>query len=338
MRYPMKKLTNNTSTSNASLITRPVVVCLLAGICCLLWGSAFPCVKIGYRMFHVETQQTASQILFAGCRFFLAGLLVLLFALIQRKDRQRTPLLPRSATTWKRILILSFFQTVTQYFFFYIGLAHTNGAKASIIEGMNVFICILIASLLFHQERITLRKGIGCLIGFAGVVLINMQGSCISSGMTLTGEGFILISTVCYAFSSAVMKQYTREEDPILLSGWQFLAGGIILMLLGILSGGTIRFDGHLSALAMLLYLAFISAGAYSLWSILLKYNPVSRVSVYGFMNPVFGFILSCLLLTDSSQTIGWISLASLLLVCIGIYIVNRVPVSRNQTSGQELS
>ena len=54
---------------------KTVVVWFGALLCCLLWGSAFPCIKIGYRLFEVDAADTASQILFAGCRFTLAGIL-----------------------------------------------------------------------------------------------------------------------------------------------------------------------------------------------------------------------------------------------------------------------
>lgn len=75
----------------------------------------------------------------------------------------------------------------------------------------------------------------------------------------------------------------------------------------------------------MLVYLAMISAVAYSLWGILLKYNPISRVAVFGFMNPVIGVILSAIVL-DEKDTLGVTSVIALILVCIGIYIVNRAP------------
>ena len=87
---------------------------------------------------------------------------------------------------------------------------------------------------------------------------------------------------------------------------------------------------GHLSgftlpAFAMLFYLAVISAVAYSLWGLLLKYNPISKVAVFGFMNPVIGVLLSAVLLNEK-DSLGFSSIAALVLVCIGIYIVNKAP------------
>lgn len=321
-------------TQKKSLITKPLMVCLLAGICCLLWGSAFPCVKIGYQLFHIDSLDTYSQLLFAGCRFTLSGILVLVFAFFQNlwmekntsiksgNNKTKTILLPRRSITWKRILILCLFQTVIQYFFFYIGLAHTSGVKASIIVGTNVFVSILTASLIFQMERLTLSKILGCIVGFAGVVLVNLGSGGLNLSMNLTGEGFIFLSTFAYAFSSVLIKKYSQEESPVLLSGWQFFIGGILLMMVGFLLGGRIQLATP-SQTAILLYLAFISAGAYTLWGILIKYNPVSQVSVYGFMNPVFGVILSWLLLKDSSQTLGVQSILALIFVCGGIYVVN---------------
>ncbi len=78
------------------------------------------------------------------------------------------------------------------------------------------------------------------------------------------------------------------------------------------------------SAVLLLLYLALVSAVAYSLWGILLKYNPVSRITVFGFMNPVIGVVLSALLLNESNQAFSVYGLVSLILVCLGIWLVNR--------------
>lgn len=213
------------------------------------------------------------------------------------------------------------FQTVIQYFFFYVGLAHTTGVKGSIVEASNVFLAIVISSLAFKQERLEGKKVIGCLIGFAGVVLINLNGGSIG-GFNFLGDGFIFISAIAYALSSVMIKKYSQSENPVMISGYQFAAGGAVMIFAGILAGG--RFGAFSPACAgILLYMAFISAAAYTLWGILLKYNPVSRVSIFGFMNPVFGVILSALFLGEGSA-FGAKGVAALILVCAGIFIVNK--------------
>ncbi len=296
---------------------KTIVVWLGALLCCALWGSAFPCIKIGYRLFDIASGDVAAQILFAGCRFTLAGVLALAIG----SALNREWLVPKRRS-YGRIAKLALLQTVAQYIFFYVGLANTTGVKASIIEGVNVFIAILVASLLFHQEKLSAAKILGCVIGFAGVVLVNSSGGGLDLGFHFTGEGFIFLSTIAYAFSSVFLKRYSKEDNPVLLSGWQFVFGGLVMIVCGLLAGGRLS-EWSIAGVLMLLYMAVISAVAYSLWGILLKYNPVSKVAVFGFMNPVFGVILSAILLHEG-DSIGVMCLVSLALVCAGIYIVNR--------------
>lgn len=299
-------------------MTKTVVVWLGALLCCALWGSAFPCIKIGYQLFEIPSDATATQILFAGCRFTLAGILAIIIGSVLNHKI----LIPKQGS-WEKIAKLCMLQTVAQYLFFYIGLANTSGVKASIIEGVNVFISILVASLIFRQEKLTARKMFGCIIGFAGVILVNITGG-IDMAFTFTGDGFIVFSTIAYAFSSVMIKRYSQEENPVTLSGYQFVLGGLIMVVCGLLMGGRLTVISG-AGIAMLLYLAVISAVAYSMWGVLLKYNPVSRVTVFGFMNPVFGVILSAVFLKES-DSVGVVCILALILVCAGIYIVNRAP------------
>lgn len=299
-------------------MTKTVVVWLGALLCCALWGSAFPCIKIGYQLFEIPSDATATQILFAGCRFTLAGILAIIIGSVLN----HRILIPKQGS-WGKITKLCMLQTVAQYLFFYIGLANTSGVKASIIEGVNIFISILVASLIFRQEKLTARKMLGCIIGFAGVILVNITGG-IDMAFTFTGDGFIVFSTIAYAFSSVMIKRYSQEENPVTLSGYQFVLGGLIMVVCGLLMGGRLTVISG-AGIAMLLYLAVISAVAYSMWGVLLKYNPVSRVTVFGFMNPVFGVILSAIFLRESGS-IGVVCILALVLVCAGIYIVNRTP------------
>ena len=299
---------------NKKLLTKTPVVCGLAIICCLLWGSAFPCIKIGYKMFHIASADASSQLLFAGCRFFLAGVLVLLLGTSGNFKLKKTEI-PMAMT-------LAVFQTILQYVFFYMGLAHATGVKSSIINGANSFLVIIIASLIFHQEKLTGPKILGCIIGFAGVVLVNLGGAGLDMSFHWNGEFFILISTVSAACSSAFIKKFSTKANPVLLSGWQFMMGGTVLIIMGKLMGGKFQFEG-IAPMFLLLYMACISAVAYTLWSVLLAWNDVSKVAIFGFVNPLCSVILSALMLGEVKQAFNIGSLIALILVCTGIYIVN---------------
>ena len=293
------------------------MVVLLASICCILWGSAIPAIKTGYRLLEVESSDTASQIVFAGIRFALAGLLVLLFGTI----REKKIMLPEKSMI-RYIVPVCLAQTLVQYFFFYIGVAHTSGVKGAIITGLGNFIAILLSCLAFRSERMTGRKIAGCVLGFAGVVVINLMGNSLDMGFKLTGEGFILIAQLSYGISTVLINLFSRKVSPVVLSGTQFTMGGIVLTLIGVGMGGHL---GNVTAggVAIIFYLAMVSAVAYTLWSVLLAWNDVSKVAIFGFVNPLCSVILSALMLGEVKQAFNIGSLIALILVCTGIYIVN---------------
>ncbi|MDE5755216.1 MAG: DMT family transporter [Oscillospiraceae bacterium] len=298
-------------------LTNTGIVAAIALFCCILWGSAFSGVKVGYAEMQILSDDWASQMLFAGIRFFFAGVMALFVGSITEKKL----LIPEKKTI-PAIGVVSLFQTILQYFFYYIGLAHTTGVKASVLVSANVFAAILIAGAV-KQEQLTIRKLVGCAVGFSGIVLVNCfsESAEMNWSLNFLGDGFILFCTIASGCSSVCMKKYTaRGENPVLLSGWQFAFGGLVMALAGIIAGGSLHLTGK--AVLILGYLAFVSACAYSLWAVLLKYNPVSKVTVFGFLNPVCGVIISSIILHERG-IFNWQGITALILVCAGIIVVN---------------
>ncbi len=362
-------------------------VLLLAGLCCFLWGSATPAIKTGYRLFGIEAGDTPSILLFAGVRFFMAGLLVILFYSLQKHHFVR----PAKGSA-PALFSLAATQTAGQYLFFYIGLSYASGVHGAIITGTNVFFSIVVASLVFHYEVLSFRKLFGCLLGFAGIVMVNLAGAGgeSGSGVSFMGEGFVLIAQLFYAFSGALVKKYSKEFDVVMLSAvWMHLdelqrrkampnvavlvrnggvmimslrhgpvppgrrmfevsaeetialaqplglrctLGGLALAAVGAAMGGSLLGAVDYTAYVLLLYMGGLSAVAYTLWGILLKHNPVSRVTIFGFMNPMFGVILSAIFLGESAQALNGTTLAALVLVCLGIYVVNGGKMASEKT------
>ena len=304
---------------NQVLWSNTAVAFVTALFCCVLWGSATPAIKIAYRLFGIATDDTASRLMLSGARFMIAGLMIILFASLMRKKI----LLPKK-TSVGRIALLSMFQTVGQYYFFFMALANTTGVRGSIINALGNFLAILFAAYIFRMEKMTLQKWIGCIIGFAGIVLILGGGEAIMAGdkISASGEGAMIVADIFYALSGCCIKIFSKDEDPVVLSAYQFLMGGAILYLFGIVMGGSLVFSG-VSCVGNLIYMGFISAGAYTLWGILLKYNPVSKISIMGFLNPVMGVLLSALFLGENKEAFSIVGIGSLVLVAMGIYVVN---------------
>ena len=112
----------------------------------------------------------------------------------------------------------------------------------------------------------------------------------------------------------------------MIVTGYQLLIGGFILIVFGLIGGGKLQVTST-SAFMLFLYLALLSSIAFSLWTTLFKYNPVSKVSIFNFLTPIFGTILSALILSEDVFNLKNIS--ALILVCFGIYIVNK-PKQKN--------
>lgn len=303
------------------LATTPGLV-LGCTFACLLWGSAFPCIKIGYSLFGIASTDVASIIAFAGARFLISGALVAVGMSIAR----RHPFVP-ARRDWPCAIKLSVFQTILQYLLFYIGLSRCSGVTSSIIEASSTFIVVLLAAYAFRTERMTGAKVLGCILGFAGVLIVNLSGHTGGLSFRLDGEGLVFLSTFAAGMSSNLCKRYSADHDPVLLSGWQFAIGGAAMLAAGVAAGGRIApapGANPAAAIALLVYMGFISAAAYSVWSATIAANDVSRVAVFGFVNPIFGVILSAILLGETDVLSPALAVVSLVLVCAGIVIVNR--------------
>lgn len=290
------------------------VMVALAVLATFLWGSAFPSVKLGYQIFQIQGDDIGSKLLFAGIRFAAAGLMVL--AVLGAQSRQKP--LPEKGT-FKQLLALGILQTAIQYYFFYVGLAHTTGAKGSIINSFTAFFPVLLVPFFFKNDRLSVKKILGCAVGLSGIVLINMQGGSLG-GFAWNGEGFIVLAALSQSLASIYSKKLAQSMNVMLIAGYQLLLGGGLLLIFGYAGNGTLKFQS--SGLLLLLYMAVLSAVAFSVWTWLLSHYQVSSISIYNLLIPVFGTLLSGLLLKENVFTA--VNMASIILVCGGIVAVNR--------------
>ena len=286
---------------------------LFALICAFLWGCGYSVVKSGYAMWNVAADDVPAKILFAGIRFLLAGAMVLGWSRLTRRDVRDSAKLPGT-------LVMALFQTVLQYAFLYIALAHMTGSASSVLNQLGAFLLVLLLPLSDKSERMTHSKAAGCILGFAGLILINIDG--LHFSFSLEGEGCIILSSITSAIGYVINRKLAkRGYDPILLTGRQQLIGGGVLTLLGLIMGGRILPNG-IGGVLIILYLAFSIAAAYVIWSVLLASNPVSDVTIYKFATPVFGVLNSAVILGEDIFNLR--TIVSLAAVAGGILLVNR--------------
>lgn len=308
-------ITSTPPTDSTPFFSRPRNVVLVATLCCLLWGSAYPAIKGGYALLGIAREDTGAQLVFAGYRFVLAGLLLL--ALAHAMGRKVFALGVRQ---WGQVGLLGVAQTSVQYVFFYVGLAHTTGVKGSILNATGTFFSVLMAHWLYANDRLSRRKAIGCAIGFAGVMVVNLRGGqSLDADFTLLGEGFIVIAAFVLSAASIYGKRLSQRIDPTVMTAWQLAIGGAMLLVAGHAGGGALGAFNAASG-ALLVYMAVLSAAAFALWATLLKHNRVGQVTVFNFLIPVFGALLSALFLGEA--VLEWRNAAALVMVCGGIWLV----------------
>lgn len=286
-------------------------IVLTAVFCNLLWGSAYPSIKIGYSLFDI-TDSVSEKLFFAGLRFAAAGIMVLAAAIVVNK---KVPVLNRNNAG--QITVIGLIYTALQYVFFYIGLSNTTGANGSIVNSSTTFMA-LAAGYFVYKEHVGIKKAIGAVIGFAGVLIVFLGNGI--GGVSFTGEGFILIAAACFVAGSMLSKSAAASTDAMTVTGYNLLIGGLVLLVAGIAGGGVID-TVNTKGVLILIYLAFLSAAAFTLWTMLLKKTSVGSISVFNFIIPVSGTILSAVFMKENIYNLRY--LVSLVLVCIGIVLVN---------------
>lgn len=295
--------------------TNRINIIVIAIICTFLWGSAFPAIKVGYELFDIASNDVGTKLIFAGYRFFLAGVFILIIKLAMKES-----IFNLNLKDIKEITILGLGQTTLQYIFFYLGMTYTTGVRGSIINGTGTFFSIILAHFIYKNDRLNFNKVIGCVVGFLGVIIVNLgTSSFLEGGISFRGEGFIMLAAFMLSISSIYSKKISQNKDAYLLTAYQLSIGGLVLTIIGYVLGGSLRNFTFIST-SLLIYMALLSSVAFALWSQLLKYNKVGVISVFNFLIPVFGTILSAIVLKEDIFDIK--ILIALLLVCLGIYLV----------------
>ena len=301
---------------NEKTYTNKKLVASIATLCCLLWGSAYPSIKSGYLLFNISAIDISSKIVFAGYRFTMAGLLVLIIAKIFGQK-----LFAFSKKNFLNLFILGIIQTTLQYIFFYIGLANTTGVKGSIMNSMGTFFSVFLAHYIYKNDKLSIEKIAGCIVGFIGVMIVNFSSDLLNFSFNFKGEGFVIIASFMFSVAAIYGKKLTQSLDVMIVTGYSLFIGGVLLTLIGISFGGSVN-NFTLSSSLLLVYMVLLSSVAFTLWSLLLKYNKVGSVSVFIFLTPIFGVILSAIFLGETILELK--NVFALVLVCLGIWMVNK--------------
>ena len=289
---------------------------LLAILCALGWSLAYPFIKLGYGELQIDSADLGSKILFAGIRFFAAGLLVLAFSAVQKRKLAVT----RKEVPW--LTLFALVNTALHYLFSYIGLSYIPSARSTILDSMGSFFLIILSGLFLEDDTFSVKKIAGCLLGFCGILTISITpGGGLFSGISFLGDGMILLNACCAAGGGILTRFISKKMDMMTATGYGMSAGGLMLLLVGLMVGIRQPWNLSLWGVTILFVLILISAVCFGIYNMLLANHPISKVAIYNSLIPVFGVMFSSLLLREP---FSWQYILAAGLTAAGVYVVNR--------------
>ena len=312
-----------------SIFQRPLWVAIFALTAAFVWGCAYPLIKLGFTEFAITSEAfpssmmsgisiplIGSKMLFAGVRFFLSGLIILAVA-----RQRRLPFRLKTHRAWWFVIVFSLMNTTMHYACFYFGLSHSMGSRAAILNSLSVFSVVILACMFFKTDRMTVRKLTGCIVGFLGILALNLGSNTGQvEGFSWLGDGMIIANALCSAFASLMTRGLGQRVNVFVGTGYSLAIGGALLALPGLLMGG---YFPHItiSGCIILLLLIGISTIGFTLYNKLLTCNPIGKVAIYNSLIPVIGAFSSCICLHEPFQTKYVLAGA---LAAWGIYIINK--------------
>ncbi len=278
-----------------------------------LWGSLFPLIKLGYAAFSIDSANIPDIIMFAGMRFLICGGVVSVIALVKR-DKIAAP----KTKNLFSILFIGLFAIILHYACTYIGLALTDGSKTALLKQLGALLYVCLAFLFIKSEKFSIYKIIGGIVGFCGIIAINLTSSGVSFSV---GDILIIGASVCTVVSGIFTKNIAGDNSPFWITGISQLFGGAVLVTAALIMGGSFL-SFNLNAALIFGYICTASTVAYTLWNYILKTSDLSNMFIIKFAEPLFACLFSAALLGEDIFKLQY--LAAFILISAGIILGNK--------------
>lgn len=281
----------------------------------LIWGSTYLAIR-----FAIET---LPPLLMAGIRFMIAG--AILYSWTRRSEASRpAPHHWRHATVIGGLLLLG-------------GNGGVVWAEQRVPSGLTA---LLIATVPFWMVlldwvrrdgvRPTGRVVLGLFLGFAGAGLLVGPGEFAGGGrVDLVGAGVLMLASLSWATGSLYSRRARLPESPLLTTAMEMLAGGVLLMVLGLLTGEGARLNLEGLSLRSLLSLSYLivfgSLVGFTAYIWLLRHTTPTRASTYAYVNPVVAVILGWAV-ANEPLTARTLVAAAVIIPAVALIISQRIP------------
>src|SRR5258706_12066168 len=290
-------------------------------ILCGIWGSTWLFIKMGLTDLPALT--------FAGIRFALASLILMLMVLARRAAW------PRTRREWTLIAVVGVLQFSLNYGLVFWGEQYISSGLAAVLQSSFPAFGLVIAHFYLPQERLTVGRAIGVLLGICGIAVIFSDQLSIAGSTALLGSIALVLSALCGSYSNVLVKAYGSKIDPHAFAACQMIFGFSPLLAIGIpTEGNPLHFHWTTMAVISLLYLTLVgSVVAFALYYWLVRKMDVTNTMLIALVTPVVAVILGMIVLHEK---LNWRLLAGSACIISGIGLIVLRKRHKNVSTGEE--
>jgi drug/metabolite transporter (DMT)-like permease len=276
----------------------------------LIWSSSFLWIKIG-------VQEIGPMALVAFRMLFGALTAVLIAAFMKVKW-------PRDAKTWGIFAILGPTSLAIPIFFISWGEQSIESAVASVLNATTPLFTLLIAHFLLQDDRMTLPKVIGLIMGFAGVTILMSKDLSVSAHNSVIGQAAVILASFFYAGSAVFARKYTQHGDGLARGALPLVTATVFMWIVGPLTEKPFEFPSLSITWIAVLWLGILGSGlAVIMYYYLIHEIGPTRTTLVTYLFPVGGVILGVIFL---NELLSWQLLAGTVLIILSLVVVNWKP------------
>ena len=285
-----------------------------------IWSSSFMWIKIAL--------QEVGPITLVAFRALFGLLFGIVVILIQRVR------LPRDLKTWSALLLLGLTNVAIPFFLISWGEQSIDSGVASILDATVPLFTIVIAHFLLKDDKMTMPKVLGLLVGFAGVVVL-ISADITSSKNSVAGQAAVVLASAFYAISSILVRKQTEDVPGILRSAIPLVSASAVMWMATLLVESPVKFPSLGLTWTALLFMGVFGSGlAFVMAYYLIHEIGPTRTTMVTYLFPLGGVVLGIAIL---HEPLTWQLVAGAILIIASLLVVNWQPAKRPVTANRHL-
>src|SRR5688572_28127439 len=231
---------------------------------------------------------------------------------------------PRTLKEWTPLLVLSIANIAIPFFLISWGEQSIDSAVASILNATTPLFTIVIAHFLLQDDKMTVPKVLGLLIGFAGVIVLLSKDFVAGAQNSVIGQAAVILASLFYAGSAVYARKVTQRVDGIVRGAMPLITSTIFMWIVGPLTERPFEFPFLSLTWIAILWLGILGSGlaVIMLYYLIHEIGP-TRASMVTYLFPVGGVILGVIFLNEQ---LSWQLIAGTLLIIASLAVVNWKP------------